>query len=116
MFQNNINELPKIKNEDYANIFNLYTNEEGYYYYNLLQNINIPTNLPQGYFDTYDIVYGDTWPFISYKNYNTINLWWIILGINNIVNPTIQPQPGNKIKILKKRYVSLILSEINTQL
>jgi hypothetical protein len=116
MFQNNIKSLPKLKNDDYANIFSLYTDNEGYYFYNLLQNVNIPTDLPEGYYNVYNVVYGDTWPLISYKNYNTINLWWVILGTNNIINPTTLPQPGSEIKILKNRYVSLILSEINTQI
>jgi hypothetical protein len=115
MFQNSIEDLPKLENENYENIFNVYQDNSGYYFYNLLQTLVIPSDLPEGYYDNYSIVYGDTWPLISYKNYNTPNLWWAILPVNNITDPTKTPTPGNQIKILKSRYVSEILSQISTQ-
>lgn len=116
MYQNNISELPKLRNENYANIFNVYQDEDDRYYYNLLQTVVIPSNLPPGYYDDYNIVYGDTWPYISYKVYSTPNLWWVIASTNNILNPVEQLVPGTQLRILKPQYVSLILNEIKTQL
>lgn len=115
MLQNSINDLPKLDNENYENIFNVYTDKNGYYYYNLLQTVVIPDSLPEGYYDNYSAVYGDTWPFISYKTYNTPNLWWTILSVNKITDPTKQPIPGQQIKVLKSSFVSDILSQITTQ-
>jgi hypothetical protein len=115
MYQNDITELPKLKRENYENVFNIYTEEDGRYYYNLLQTIVIPDNLPEGFFKSYNVTYGDTWPFISYKAYNTPNLWWLILTVNNIINPTQNPEPGTFIKILKLEIVKNILSQIATQ-
>ena len=115
MFQNSITDLPKLNNESYENIFNVYPDEGGYYFYNLLQTVVIPDNLPKGYYDTYNVVYGDTWPFVSYKVYSTPNLWWVIMSANKIIDPTKQPVPGQQIQILKSRYVSEILSQISTQ-
>jgi hypothetical protein len=115
MLQNEIENLPKLKNDDYANIFNVYTDNNGYYYYNLLQGVNIPANLPDGYYDLYPVTYGDTWPFISYKAYKTPNMWWLVIAANNIQDPTKQPEPGSTIKILKLQYASLVLAEINSQ-
>jgi len=115
MYQNSLTDLPSLKRENYENIFNVYTEEDGHYYYNLLQTVVIPDNLPAGYYDSYNVTYGDTWPFISYKVYNTPNLWWVILSVNNIINPTQTPEPGTFIKILKTEVVKNILSQITNQ-
>ena len=115
MYQNDIKDLPPLKKTNYENIFNLYLDENDRYFYNLLQTVVIPTNLPEGYYDEYDVVYGDTWPFISYKSYNNPNAWWIIVDTNNVMDPTVQPTPGTKIKILKLQYVKLILNQISSE-
>lgn len=114
MKQNNIKELPKLTTENYENIFDVFTDENDRYYYNLLQTISFP-NLPDGYFDAYNITYGDTWPFISYKIYNTPNIWWILLLANNIQNPVKSLVPGTTIKAPKINIVKIILAELLTQ-
>jgi hypothetical protein len=114
MIQNQIKDLPSLKNDDYANIFNVHTDDNGFYYYNILQGVNIPANLPDGYYTPYSVIYGDTWPFISYKKYRTPNLWWLITTVNNIQDPTKQPNPGTEIKILKTQYATLVINEIST--
>jgi len=115
MKQNNLSDLPKLKNEYYENIFNVYTDENDYYYYNLIQTLSFPQNLPEGYFTPYDIVYGDTWPYISYKNYRTISGWWIILLANNIKNPITSLVPGTRIRIPKIQVAKIIISQMLTQ-
>jgi hypothetical protein len=115
MYQNNIQDLPKLKKTNYENIFNLYLDENGRYYYNLLQSIIIPQNLPEGYYEEYDVEYGDTWPFISYKIYGSPNIWWIITDVNAIRDATKLPEPGIKIKILKMEYVKSILNQITLE-
>jgi hypothetical protein len=115
MYQNTISELPKLRNENYANIFNVYTDKDGYYFYNLLQTVVVPDTLPAGYYEQYSIEYGDTWPLISYKKYQTPNLWWLITSANNIINPTQQPEQGTQIKVLKSQYASLVVNQISTQ-
>jgi hypothetical protein len=115
MNQNSIPSLPYLDNENYENIFDVKTDENGFYYYNLLQSVNLPSNLPKGLFANYQIVYGDTWPFISYKNYGTPNLWWIILSVNNILDPTQIPEPGTNINILGTDYVKEVISQISTR-
>lgn len=115
MTQNQIPDLPRLRLENYENIFNVYTDENNRYFYNLLQSVILPPDLPKGYFNEYNVVYGDTWPLISYKNYDTTNLWWIILMCNNITDPTQIVPPSTKLKILKSEIVSLVLSQINTR-
>lgn len=115
MKQNEIFGLKKLLNENLENIFNIYTDEFGRYYYNLLQNIALPNNLPDGYFIYYNATYNDTWPYISYKVYETPNLWWLILPFNNINNPVLPIIPGTSIKVLKLAYAKNVLSQISTQ-
>jgi hypothetical protein len=115
MKQNSITELASLRVENYENIFNLYQDNNKNYFYNLLQTIQIPTSLPEGYFDTYTVGYQDTWPFISYKIYQTPNLWWIITQANDIINPTATPKPGTVLKIFKPGIVKAILEQISLQ-
>jgi nucleoid-associated protein YgaU len=115
MKQNSIEDLKNLKTENYENIFNVYTDENNRYFYNLLQSVSLPQNLPAGYYSTYNIQYGDTWPLISYKNYKTPNLWWIILAANNINNPTALPVPGSQISILNNKVAQIILNQTSTQ-
>ena len=99
MKQNQIKELTKLDAENLENIFNVYQDVNGMYFYNLLQTIVFPTNLPNNLFSDYIISYGDTWPFISHKTLNSPNLWWIILLANNIQDPTKELVNGDVIKI-----------------
>jgi hypothetical protein len=115
MKQNKIKDLPKLVIENLENIFEIYTDKDDFYYYNLLQTINVPLDLPPGYYNNYTIMYNDTWPYISYKNYKTPNLWWIILAANNINNPTQIPDQGTTIKIIKPTFVKTMLLEIQQQ-
>jgi nucleoid-associated protein YgaU len=112
MKQNSIKDLPKLRPDCYENIFNIYEDINGLYFYNILQTISLPDNLPKGYYKEYNVVYGDTWPLISYKNYDTPNLWWLILMANKINNPTVQPQAGQKIDILNNNVARSVLSQI----
>lgn len=114
MYQNNITELPRLKNENLENIFNVYQDDNDFYYYNLLQSIHFPQNLPDSYFVQYNVTYGDTWPYVSYKVYNNTKLWWVITLANNIVNPTESLAPGTILKIPNIDVVSEILTQIAT--
>lgn len=115
MYQNDIKELPRLKSNNYENIFNVEQTEDGFYFYNLLQTLHFPENLPEVYFTDYTIVPRDTWPVISFKAYNDIKLWWIITHANQIINPTQLPPVGTQIKIPKPEIVSEILTQILTQ-
>lgn len=112
MKQNQIEELKKLNVENMENIFNVYQDQDGMYFYNLLQTIVFPQNLPVNLFTSYTIVYGDTWPFISYKTLNSPNLWWAILLANNIQDPTKPLVNGDAIKIPIIDVVKSILSQI----
>ena len=114
MKQNSIKSLSKLSKQNYENIFNVYLDDNNFYYYNLLQTIVFPQNLPLQLFDSYKTVPQDTWPVVSYKAYNTTKLWWIILLANNIQNPLDKIEVGTILKIPTFSVVDSVLSQINT--
>lgn len=114
MFQNQISELPYLAEDRFENIFSIYLDENNKYYYNLLQTINFPENLPSGLFSSYTVEPGDTLPFISYKLFGTIYLWWVLCLTNKIDNPTITLEPGTVIKVLNDNTLRVLIQEINS--
>jgi len=112
MTQNLIYDLPRLDASRYENIFNIYTDEEKRYFYNLIQSIAFPDNLLDSFFDSYVISPNDSWSFISYKNYDTIDLWWVITLANNILNPLEPLNSGDVIKIPKAQVVREILNQM----
>lgn len=112
MKQNSIDSLPLLNPTNYENIFNIYQDKDNRYYYNLLQSIILPTNLPDSYFESYSTTPGDTWPYISYKTLGRIDLWWIIAHFNNIENPTISIDSGITLRIPKVEIVNVIIDQL----
>lgn len=111
--QRDIEDLPKLSIENFENIFNVYKDEKGMYFYNLLNSIIFPKNLPSSLFSQHVIAAGDSWPLISYKYYNTPNLWWIILLANDITNPILFPKVGTLLLIPTNDVVREILNQLN---
>lgn len=112
MKHNQITDLPKIGIENLENIFNVYQDENGVYYYNLLQTIVFPKDLPSNLYENYNIATKESWPLISFKTLGNVNLWWIILLANQIDNPTSFPVPGTTIKIPKVEVVKEVLLQM----
>ena len=110
--QNQIQDLERLGIENLENIFNVYQEPSGMYYYNILQTISFPQDLPISLFTSYVIKYGDTWPYISYKSFKTPNLWWLILLANNILNPIEPIVPGTEIKIPVEAVVRQVLDQV----
>jgi LysM repeat protein len=115
MYQNEIPDLPRLPDERYENIFQVFQDEDDRYYYNLLETINFPENLPPGFFSTYNVQPGDTYPFISYKLYKTIHMWWVICLVNKINNPTSPLTAGTPLKVPTLNIVREIIRQINIQ-
>jgi len=113
-YQNDIRELKRLHDENMENIFHIYQDNDDRYFYNLLQTIHFPQDLPASYFQGYNITYGDTWPYISYKVYGNIKLWWVLMLANNIINPIEQPEPGTTIRVPTINVVNEILTQLVT--
>lgn len=114
--QNSITDLPKVSLYRYENFLNVYKDNDGFYFYNLLKNINLFPAENSEVEDVYYTKYNDTWPLISYNYYNTMELWWLVCAYNQIQNPVKMPEPGTQLKLLKSTYVGAIISELNKQI
>lgn len=80
--------------------------------YLMNKTIYIKDDINPQYYTTRQWQDGDTWFLLSYLEYNTIDLWWLICKVNNITSPIISPEPGTPIKLLKKDIVEQILDMI----
>jgi hypothetical protein len=107
------NKTIDITSANYENIFNVYTDENGFYYFDLLKKVDFPENLDPTVYDYYETVGTETYPNMAFKFYKNVTLWWIICAANHIDNPVEQPPAGVMLKIIKPEYVKNILSKIN---
>jgi len=113
--RNTIDTLLPISDNRYENIFNMNSYNK-YLFYNIIKKINFPDDLIEDlYFERYTSA-SLPWTTLSYEVYGDQNLWWVICGINNIQNPTINPVIGKIYKFIKPSYINTILAEIKEQL
>lgn len=117
VFQNTIADLPRLEPQFYENIFKLYTNENKEYFYNLLTSITIDSDViaQEAYYNK-TVIKRMPWTMISFDEYNTMYLWWLICIINKIDNPLDYADVGTTLKMLKPEYIPLVLNEINQKL
>jgi len=113
-YQNDIDDLESLSKYRYENIFKIYQDPNTYYYYNILKNINIPDNIDPSYYTLENVNFNVPLTIISYKYYQTIELWWLILIVNKITNPFISGT--RQIKIIKSEYINEIINTIQNQL
>jgi len=110
--QNNISDLEGIDPSRYENIFKLYKDSNSLYFYNILNNIIVPENIDQQFYYKITINRQIPWTTLSYEQYGTIDLWWLICLLNKIDNPVKFANPGTELKILKRNYLATILNII----
>jgi hypothetical protein len=99
---------------DYANLFSVQTDENGFSYFNLMNSLIIDGDIDDTLYTEVFFNEEESWYGLSNRFYGTPRLWWIILVTNNIINPFEDKKTGDKIKVLKGEVVSEILSNINT--
>lgn len=105
-----------LKNLSEYNIENLYTvikDDTFGYYYNILNTLSFPEIPDEQLYNIYIPTGREGWTIISYKNYGTIKLWWIIASFNRIYNPLEFPSSDTKLKIPKPLVIRHILDNIN---
>ena len=94
-----VNELSS--NTKYLNIFRSY----------ILNRSNLNND---SFYNLYEVDNDDWLDTISFKVYQTPNLWWVIAIVNNISNPFEELYPGKILRILKPNYIYNILKEIKS--
>jgi len=116
--QNEISRIPKnLSKNNLAKIFNVYTTRvEGrqQYYYNINRGFTFTglDNIPNSYYNEYQIVQEDTWSLISWKHLGTIELWWVICLFNRIYDPMREPDVGKYIRVPDEKIVNMIREEL----
>jgi hypothetical protein len=117
--QDDIPTLPDLEQDRYENIFNIYTTKAGtdnlYYYYNILNKVQIPNSLDQRIFDTKKLNRKLPWTTFSYQLYETMNLWWLIFLINKPKNIFIA-DAGIEYKYIRREYIDEVITSILSQI
>ncbi len=98
--------------ENLENLYNIFQDSDGYYFFNLTRTVIFPEDLNQDIYVQYIVKPKDMWTTISYKFYNTVKLWWLVCAANNIRNPIVVPKVGNILKILNNFVVKDVLTKI----
>ena len=116
-YQNNISNLPNLESYRYENIFKISeTGDKNFYFYNIIKTISIPDNVDPNLFEYISLPSTLPLTSLSYDIYGTQQLWWLILIVNNIDNPVKKIPRGNKIRIVKPKYVDDVIESITSQL
>jgi hypothetical protein len=84
-YQDEVKGLPKLPLNRYERIFKVYTegkDNKQFYFYNLLNKIEIPTNIDSNILDTHVVTSRQALTITSYDIYGDIFSWWIIYLLN----------------------------------
>ena len=104
-----------LDNYNFANLFNV-VNKGEKSYFNLCRSIYFDIeDISPDLITVYEVAEGDTWTNISYRNFGTIKLWWLICKFNNIKNPFEEIEAGKIIKIPSKELMETIINVIQTK-
>lgn len=109
--RNEIPELSNLSEYRYENIFNMSKNNN-FYFYNILKNIKFPYNIDSQLYYIKVLQARTPYTTISYQEYGTQDLWWLIVLSNKINNPISVPLPGTNLIIIKRKYIKNILDSI----
>ena len=114
-YHNDIDQLIPLSEYNFENIFSMHQDGD-FFFYNILKTVNFPKDMDDTYYFNHRVKANIPYTALSYKFYNTIKLWWLIVLANNINNPVQFVKPGTTLKIIKPDIVPLILSSIKDQL
>jgi len=117
-YQNNIGDLPSITRERYESIFKVYgvdDNETGYLFYNILNKVNIPSDIDESILGTINLNTKLPWTILSHKIYGNQFLWWLIFLLNKPKN-IFYAESGIQYKYILPENIDLILNSIESQL
>jgi hypothetical protein len=115
-YQKNVLSLPRLSDYQYENFFKMYLTEDSQYFYNLLSfSVYILDELDPSSFYEIQMDRSMPWTAISYNEYRTMDLWWLIMVVNKINNPMEFPQAGTNLKILYPQFVRAVLTKLKNE-
>jgi hypothetical protein len=116
-YQKDIYTLEQLSDYRYENFFKIYATEDQQYYYNLLSfSVYFLDELNDSTYYEITINKSMPWTAISYNEYRTMDLWWLIMLVNKIYNPLEFPKAGTKLKILLPDFVKKIITKLKDEL
>lgn len=105
--------------EWYENIFNSYEltndNNDTYMFHNISSKVVLPDDIDPNVFEYWVVPGSLPLTSLSHKIYGDMHLWWLIVIVNNIINPIKLLEPGSTIRVIKKEYVATILDNLRKQ-
>ncbi len=113
--QNEIDELASLSKDMYENIFKVNlidTKGNDLYFYNLLNKVVFPENISDEIVDTITIQSDLPWTTLSYKLYNTINLWWTVYLLNK-PDYIFKAKAATEYKYIKPGAMKAVLQQIS---
>lgn len=116
-FRTDIQYLPEIDEFSYESFFRTYLTKDNQFFYNLLSiNVGFDGELDTNTYYKIKVTRRVPWTTISYNEYRNMNLWWLIMSVNNIRNPVEYPVPGTELKILYPKYVRYVIDKIKERI
>jgi len=105
----------KINNSSQLKLFNILQDiKDDEKFMNIFRSYTINSRVLTAviYYDLYEVENDDWWDNISYKFYETPNLWWVIALMNDVLNPFEELNIGDTIKVLRDPYLYNLYRDI----
>jgi hypothetical protein len=116
-FQKNVDVLSKLGQYKYENFLKLYLTENNQYFYNLQSfSVYFLNEIEPSTYYEIRVDRSMPWTAISYNEYRTMDLWWLIMVVNKIYNPLSFPNAGSSLKILYPQYVRQVITKLTNEL
>ena len=102
-----------LKITDFENIFKIYIDQKGNYFYNLNASLylDVADDILLDYICDYDM----QWPLLSYKIYGTTRLAWLLMKLNKVKPADVfkLKMTGETVKYLPKDQMTGLIQSLN---
>jgi hypothetical protein len=113
-FRKDLPYLPEVDEYSFESFLRMYLTKDNQFYYNIIgASVFFEGELDPSTYYKITVTKKMPWTTVSYNEYRNINLWWLILAVNNITNPVEYPVPGTQLKILYPKFVRYVIDKIN---
>lgn len=75
-------DMPYLKVADLENMFEVFRDAAGRYYYNLNETAYV--DAPAGGLEPYTVSHEQQWPLVSYAVYGTTRFAWLLMCVNGV--------------------------------
>lgn len=115
-YQDEVPALPKLPLNRYERIFKVYTEgKDGkqFYFYNILNKMEIPTNIDSNLLDTHIVTARQALTITSHEIYGDIFSWWIIYLLNkDVIGNNFFAEGGQQLKYILPSKRGLIYQQM----